>query len=419
MAIAFQSFTNGSVNRTVTVPSGSDRLMVVWTFGSFITGTPTYNGVALSIAHDTNSFVHCYYMLNPTVGSASLAGNASYQEAVVCHYTGVASFQASSGGTASTASISRTTSTANALIVAAIGANAATFTPLTDTNGRYDGVSTFDGNWVGDRTNATTAGAYTVGVSSATNPDIVAAVFAAVASGNSASDPSFASAASTAASAAVLGHVAPSASFASAASTAASTAVLGHVAASAVFLSGASASAAAAVLGHVASAASFVSDASTSAATALLGHVASAANFVSDPSTASAAGTVAGAGTANFISPASSASATGVVGHVASAASFASAAATSSATAVLGHTGTAAFVSGAASAAATASRSTSGTAAFASGAASMSATAANSHVPDAVFASTATVSAPYSSARSRGAQSTASVSRAFGRTRVP
>ena len=175
MAISFQSATDGSVNRSVTVPTGTDRLMVVFTFGNFTTGTPTYNGVSLSVAYDSNDYVHCYYMLDPTEGSASLAGNASYTNATVCHYTGVDSFQASSGGAASTATISRTTSTANALIVFGIGANEANLTPATDCNERFDHAS--NGSYVGDRI-AGTAGSYTVGVSSATNPDIVAAVFA-------------------------------------------------------------------------------------------------------------------------------------------------------------------------------------------------------------------------------------------------
>ncbi len=176
MAIAFQSATSGSPNRSVTVPTGTDRLLVVVTFGGFITGTPTWNGVAMSIAHNSNDFCHIYYVLSPAEGANTMASAGAYTDVACLHYTGVGGFQAASGGTASTATISRTTSTDNALIVAGIAADAANFTPATSCNERYDGTGGNDGNCVVDRI-AGAAGSYTVGVASATFPDIVACVF--------------------------------------------------------------------------------------------------------------------------------------------------------------------------------------------------------------------------------------------------
>jgi hypothetical protein len=178
VAVAFAGVSDGSPTRSVTVPAGSDRLLVVWGYGDFATGGFTYNGVALTVGHNTNDYIKLFYMLDPPEGSNALATDGDYTHAVAVHYTGVDSFQVGSADTASAASISRTTSTDGALIVCAIAADPTDFTVLADTNERYDGTGDNNGHWVGDRI-AGTAGNYTVGTSNATTPDILAAVFAA------------------------------------------------------------------------------------------------------------------------------------------------------------------------------------------------------------------------------------------------
>src|SRR5688500_13278 len=97
MAAAFVSVTDGAASRSVTVPSGTDRLLLVCCIGSAAVGTTrsvTYNGVTLSVASATNDFVQLHYMLAPTVGSATLVvGGGSLVTVLAAHYTGVGSFQ--------------------------------------------------------------------------------------------------------------------------------------------------------------------------------------------------------------------------------------------------------------------------------------------------------------------------------------
>jgi hypothetical protein len=175
MAAAFVSYTSGSDSRSVTVPAGSDRLLVVACIGSAAvasTRTVTYNGVTLDVASSTNDFVQIHYMLSPPAGAATLTvSGGSLSTVIAAHYTGVGSFQAASGGEGSVASLSFSPSGAG-LVVAGISATSASHTPVASTNERHDNA----GEWYGDRIVAS-SGSVTVGVSSATDPDLAGAVF--------------------------------------------------------------------------------------------------------------------------------------------------------------------------------------------------------------------------------------------------
>lgn len=169
---AFVSFTTGSASRSVTVPAGTDRLLVVVALytSANTDQSATYGGVAMSVATTTNDFAQIFYMLAPTVGSATLTVTGSNVDTVVAaHYTGVGSFQ--SGQQASTASGSFSPNTGG-VIVFGMEAVSTTHTPVANTNERYDS----GGGYYADRL-VTGSGAVTVGVSSATDPDHAGAIF--------------------------------------------------------------------------------------------------------------------------------------------------------------------------------------------------------------------------------------------------
>lgn len=177
MAVAYVSSTTGAANRSVTVASGSDRLLVVSSISSSSVGSPrtvTYGGVALTVATSANAFIQVHYLLSPTVGTATLdvtpTTGLTLGTVVAAHYTGVGSFQASSGTSASAASLSFTPS-GGGLATMAMGAVSTSHTPLTNTNERHEGA-----NYYCDRIVAS-SGSITVGVSSASGPDAAGAVW--------------------------------------------------------------------------------------------------------------------------------------------------------------------------------------------------------------------------------------------------
>lgn len=169
---AFVSVTTGAASRSVTVPAGTDRLLVVVALYT-ATNTPqtaTYGGVSMSVATTDNLFVQIFYMLAPTAGAATLTVTGTLVDTVVAaHYTGVGSFQ--SGQQASVASASFSPNTGG-VVVFGMEAVSTTHTPVANTNERYD----TGGGYYADRI-VTGAGAVTVGVSSATSPDYAGAIF--------------------------------------------------------------------------------------------------------------------------------------------------------------------------------------------------------------------------------------------------
>ncbi len=169
---AFVSVTTGAASRSVTVPAGTDRLLVVVALYTSATAdqSATYGGVAMSVATTTNDFAQVFYMLAPTAGAATLAVTGSNVDTVVAaHYTGVGSFQ--SGQQASVASASFSPNTGG-VIVFGMEATSTVHTPVANTNERYDS----GGGYYADRI-VTGSGAVTVGVSSATDPDYAGAIF--------------------------------------------------------------------------------------------------------------------------------------------------------------------------------------------------------------------------------------------------
>lgn len=169
---AFVSFDTGSASRSVTVAAGTDRVLIAVALSSASTGarSATYNGVAMSVANNANGWAQVFYMLNPPVGSATLAvtgGNIS--TVVAAHYTGIGSFQ--SGSQASTASASFSPNWGG-LIVFGMVAASTSHTPLSNTNERYDS----GGDYYADRI-VTGSGSVTVGVSTATDPDYAGGIF--------------------------------------------------------------------------------------------------------------------------------------------------------------------------------------------------------------------------------------------------
>lgn len=169
---AFVSFTTGAASRSVTVPAGTDRLLVVVALysSSNAAQSATYGGVAMSVASTGNGFVQIFYMLAPTAGAATLTVTGSSVDTVVAaHYTGVGSFQTATQSSAASQTVSPNT---GGVIVFGMEAVSTTHTPLANTNERYDS----GGGYYGDRL-VTGSGSVSVGVSSATSPDSAAAVF--------------------------------------------------------------------------------------------------------------------------------------------------------------------------------------------------------------------------------------------------
>ncbi len=170
---AFVSFTTGVASRSVTVPAGTDRLLVAIAHSSASTAarTATYNGVSMSVASTANGWTQIFYMLNPTAGAATLAvSGANVSSVVAAHYTGIGSFQSGSGQQASTASASFSP-TCGGVIVFGMVASTTSHTPVASTNERQDG-----GDYYADRI-VTTSGSVTVGVSAATDPDYAGAIW--------------------------------------------------------------------------------------------------------------------------------------------------------------------------------------------------------------------------------------------------
>lgn len=168
---AFVSFTTGVASRSVTVPAGTDRLLVAIAHSSASTAarTATYNGVSMSVASTANGWTQIFYMLNPTAGAATLAvSGANVSSVVAAHYTGVGSFQ--SGQQASVASASFAPNMGGAIVFGMV-ASTTSHTPVASTNERQDG-----GDYYADRI-VTTSGSVTVGVSAATDPDYAGAIF--------------------------------------------------------------------------------------------------------------------------------------------------------------------------------------------------------------------------------------------------
>jgi hypothetical protein len=170
---AFVSVTTGAASRSVTVPSGTDRLLVVVALYTSTTAdqSATYGGVTMSVATTTNDFVQIFYLIGPTAGSATLSVTGSNVDTVVAaHYTGVGSFQSAQQATGvPSASFSPNT---GGVVVFGMEAVSTTHTPVANTNERYD----TGGGYYADRL-VTTSGAVTVGVSSATSPDYAGAIF--------------------------------------------------------------------------------------------------------------------------------------------------------------------------------------------------------------------------------------------------
>ena len=169
---AFVSNTTGAASRSVTVPAGTDRLLVAVALysSSNAAQSATYGGAAMSVASTGNGFVQIFYLLAPTVGAATLTVTGSSVDTVVAaHYTGVGSFQSGQQASAASASFSPNTS---GVIVFGMEAVSTTHTPLANTNERYDS----GGGYYADRIVAS-SGAVTVGVSSATSPDYAGAIF--------------------------------------------------------------------------------------------------------------------------------------------------------------------------------------------------------------------------------------------------
>jgi hypothetical protein len=169
---AFVSVTTGAASRSVTVPAGTDRILVVVAlYGSTNAAqSATYGGVSMSVANTANGFVQIFYMLSPTVGSATLTVTGSSVDTVVAaHYTGVGSFQSGQQASAASASFSPNT---GGVVVFGMEATSTAHTALANTNERYD----TGGGYYADRL-VTTSGAVTVGVSSATGPDYAGAIF--------------------------------------------------------------------------------------------------------------------------------------------------------------------------------------------------------------------------------------------------
>src|ERR1044071_181719 len=155
---AFVSVTTGAASRSVTVPAGTDRLLVVVALysSSNAAQSATYGGASMSVATTANGFVQVFYMLAPTVGSATLSVTGSSVDTVVAaHYTGVGSFQSGQQASAASASFSPNT---GGVIVFGMEAVSTAHTPLANTNERYDS----GGGYYADRL-GTGSGAGTVG----------------------------------------------------------------------------------------------------------------------------------------------------------------------------------------------------------------------------------------------------------------
>jgi hypothetical protein len=173
VAAAYVSHDTGAASRSVTVPAGTDRLLVAIALSNASTGarTATYGGVSMSVASSANGWVQIFYMLAPTAGSATLAvSGANISTVVAAHYTGIGSFQSGQQATGS-ASANFSPNMAG-LIAFGMVAGSSPSTPVASTAERYDS----GGDWYGDRL-VTGSGTVSVGVSSTTDPDYAGAIW--------------------------------------------------------------------------------------------------------------------------------------------------------------------------------------------------------------------------------------------------
>lgn len=169
---AYVSHDTGAASRSVTVASGTDRLLVAVALSTADSParSATYGGVGMQVAQTDNGWAQIFYMLNPPVGSATLAVSGSDISTVVAaHYTGIGSFHSGQEASAASASFSPTMP---GLIVFGMVAASTSHTALAGTNERVDA----GGDYYADRIIAS-AGAVSVGVSAATDPDYAGAIF--------------------------------------------------------------------------------------------------------------------------------------------------------------------------------------------------------------------------------------------------
>lgn len=175
MAVAYVTHSKRSVaSSTVTVPDGTDRLLVVITISTNAGYAPfrlvLYGGVALSAATNSNDWVQIHYMLDPPVGDATLSVSGTEIDRIVdAHYTGVGHFQEGSQGSVS--SQGATLVDAGVLILG-LESDTSGHTPLAGSTTRED----FDQNWYGDRIESA-AGTYSCGVLTTSDPHSAMAVF--------------------------------------------------------------------------------------------------------------------------------------------------------------------------------------------------------------------------------------------------
>lgn len=165
----------GGIDHTVTVPAGTDRLLVVITIASDEGYTPsrtvTYGGVTLDIATSTNDWVQIHYMLSPPVGDATLTVSGDKIDWIVdAHYTGIGSHTVAAQG--SSASLSAFVAF-DGVMVMGQESNTSSHTALADSNTRED----TENNWFGDRFVTTAPGTFSVGVVSSSDPHSAQAVF--------------------------------------------------------------------------------------------------------------------------------------------------------------------------------------------------------------------------------------------------
>lgn len=175
MAAVYVSHTTGVASRSVTVPVGSDRVLIAVAYSSAasVARSATYGGVAMSVATTDNDWVQIFYMLDPPEGAATLAvTGTSISVVLAAHYTGIDSFQAGSAQENTGTPSGSFSPTRAALIVTGISSGSASHTPVASTTERYDS----GGDWYGERIVAG-SGAVTVGASAATDPDFAGAIF--------------------------------------------------------------------------------------------------------------------------------------------------------------------------------------------------------------------------------------------------
>ena len=171
--------------RNVTVPSGTN-LMIVCVHGYFINSlTGTYDEVALDVIYNDqegegpSDFVQMFYMLNPPVGEHALffqgpgSGPADAYRISCLFFSGECEFQSGSTFAGSVGETNRTTSVDKSLIVGIIQGDAGPYSPVSGATELYDDSN---GSYCSYRVDAT-AGTYAIGAQSFSAPDMVAAVF--------------------------------------------------------------------------------------------------------------------------------------------------------------------------------------------------------------------------------------------------